>query len=246
MLRTLLLASAAGLFGVTGTTTLALAHKHHHFQSVYMSDNGMLVGANNENDENDADVVSVAEPVTYATLGNGAVYQTAAYQPAYQTAYVPANDTIVTPYGYTPYYNNGYYQGYAYDPRYAAYNPYYMGAAYGNGDPVSAAVVNTVLSAAVSGGRVDGRQVIQSLLGALVASQMQQQYQPQYQQYQQYAQYSQPVYYQQQQQFVQVQQVPVQVQSVVPVQVVPVFHVRHGDGERHGEHGDHGDHGGSD
>ncbi len=243
MIRRLLLASAAGLFGVAGTTTLGFAHSHHYFQPAYFSDNGMLVGAGDENDENDADVVAVAEPVSYATVENRTVYQTGAYPAVYQTSYVAPNDTIVTPYGYTPYYNNGYYQGYAYDPRYTAYNPYYVGAAYGNADPVSAAVVNTVLSAAVSGGHVDGRQLIQSVLGAFMASQMQQQYRQQYQQ--QYPQYSQPVY-DQPQQFVQVQQVPVQVQSVVPVQLVPIFNVRHGDREHQGEHGDHGDHGGND
>jgi len=234
MLRTLLLASAAALFAVTSTTAIASA-KHHHFQNAYVTDNGMLVGSsdnNDENDENDEDVVSVAEPVSYATVQSVPSYQT-----VYQTTYVPVNDTIVTPYGYTPVYNNGYYQGYGYNPQYATYNPYYMGAAYGNGDPLSAAVVNTVLSAAVSGGRVDGRQVLQSLLGAFVASQAQQQYQ---QQYQQYPQYSQPVYYPEQQRFVQVQSV--QVQSVIPMQVVPVYHVRHGEEHR----GDHGDHGGGD
>ncbi len=240
MLRTLLLASAAALLATTSTATIVSAREHHHFQTAYVTDNGMLVGASDYSDETDEDVVSVAEPVSYAPAQVVTLYQT-----AYQTTYIPVNDTIVTPYGYTPYDSNGYYQGYAYDPRYAAYNPYYMGAAYGNGDPLSAAVVNTVLSAAVSGNRVDGRQVIQSLLNAFVATQAQQQYQQQYQQYPQYSQ--QPAYFVQQQ---QPQYVPVQ--SVLPVQLVPVYQLRHGDGEHrggdHGDHngGDHGDHNGGD
>lgn len=97
-------------------------------------------------------------------------------------------DTIVTPYGYTPYDRNGYYQGYGYNPQYA-YNPYYAAAAYSHADPVSAAVVSTVLTAA-QGGRVEGRDLIGALVGGILQSQMQDQYRDYP------AQYAQPVYYQ--------------------------------------------------
>lgn len=237
MLRTTLLASMAAVLATLSTSAMASAHEHHRFyQNAYASDNGLIVDGNeSENDdEDDADVVSVAEPVYYAPVQTSYV--------ATQTTYVPANDTIVTPYGYNPVYNNGYYQGYGYNPQYA-YNPYYAGAAYGQGDPVSAAVVNTVLSAATNNGHVDGRTLIQSLVGGYLAAQAQQQYQQQYQQpvyqqpvypqavYQQMYQQAQPVYYPQ-------------------PQYAPVYYVRHGHrGEERGdrEHGgDHGDHGGND
>ena len=87
----------------------------------YLNDSGMLVDSQGEMDNED-DVVSVAEPAAH---------------------YVAPTDAIVTPYGYRPYYQNGYYQGYDYSPQYA-YNPYYAAAAYSPVDPVAAAVVSTV------------------------------------------------------------------------------------------------------
>jgi len=233
MLRTILLASTAAVLATFSTTAMVSAHEHRYFQNAYVSDNGMLVVTGN-NDEDDEDLASVAEPVIYAPAQSAVMYQ---------TAYVPVNDTIVTPYGYTPYYSNGYYQGYAYSPGYA-YNPYYMGAAYGNGDPVSAAVVNTVLGVVANDEHVGSGQMLQSLVGAFLAAQAQQQYQ----QYPQYPQYQQPSYYPQQAPVYYPQQyVP---QYAPPVQYVPVYVPRgdreHGDGE-HGR-GDHGggDHGGRD
>jgi hypothetical protein len=255
MLRTTLLASMAAVLATLSTSAIASAHEHHRYHhQAYASDNGLIVDGNqDDNDENDADVVSVAEPVYYAPVQTSYV--------ATQTAYVPANDTIVTPYGYNPVYNNGYYQGYGYNPQYA-YNPYYAGAAYGQGDPVSSAVVNTVLAAASNGGHVDGQTLIQSLVGGYLAAQAQQQYQQQYQQpvyqqpvyqqpvYQQVYQQQQPVYYPQPARVIRVYQ-----QHVAPVQYAPAYYVRghrgeergnreHGDGEHGGgDHGDHGDNG---
>ena len=246
MKRTLLLSGAAALVALFGVPATASAHGHHHYAK-YVNYNGVLVDANDQgDDENDDDVVSVAEPAYYAPVQSS-------YYTAMPTQYVPVNDTIVTPYGYTPQYNNGYYQGYAYNPVYSN-NPYYAGATYG-GDPVAATVVNTLVSAAANGGHVDSSTIVQSLLTGLVASQMQQQqpyygqpqpyYQPQYvQQYQpvQVYQQPQPVYVQQ---VIQRQYVPQAV--IVPQQVIRV----RGDGERHGDRGEHrgdggghGDHGG--
>lgn len=145
----------------------AVAHGHGGDYG-YLNYSGMLVDDEGEMDNED-DVVSVAEP--------------AAHYEVVQT------DSIVTPYGYTPYYQSGYYQGYGYNPQYA-YNPYYAAAEYSPVDPVSAAVVSTVLNVA-QGGRGDERDLIQALIGGLVASQLQQQYPPDYYP----PQYTQPQYY---------------------------------------------------
>lgn len=253
MLRSTLLASMAVVLAALGTSTIASAREHHKFHTALITANGTIVDANeNDNDdENDDDVVSVAEPVYYAPVQQQSyVMQTASY--------VPVNDTIVTPYGYTPVYNNGYYQGYGYNPQYA-YNPYYASAAYAPADPVSSAVVNTVVAAAANGGHVSGQTLIQSLVGGLLAAQAQQQYQQQYGQV-----YGQPVYQQQyvqqpvyQQQYVQqpvyYPQAARVIQQVMPGVVTPVY-VRHdngehrgwykqerGEGHGHGGDGDHGD-----
>ncbi len=229
MLRTTLVAGLAAVFAIFGTAATASANGHHHHS--YVSDNGLLVDSNGQNDvednnglivdennqgddeENDNDVSSVSEPVSYVPVTQSYLVQ--------RTQYVPVADTVVTPYGYTPVYNNGYYQGYGYDPRYNQ-NPYYAGAAYGNGDPVTAAVVNTVVNAASNGRHLNSGNVVQTLLGAYLASQAQQQYQQQAQN----AQY--PVYAQQYQRY------PVQrmIQQVVPVQVLH----RHGDDQGENEH----------
>lgn len=231
MLRTLLFAGTAALMATLGTAATAAAHAHHHFHYAYLNSDGLLVQTNADND----DVVSVAEPVTYAPV------QTVT---TYQPAYVPVSDTIVTPYGYMPYNQNGYYQGYAYNTQYA-YNPYYMAAAYGNQDPLSAAVVGTVLNAVASGGHVSGSQLIQSLIGGFLAAQSQQQYQQYYQpQYAQPQYYPQAVYYPQQTSVTY--PIYTQVQQVVPVspQFVPVI-IRHREHDGDGDHGHHGDHGGN-
>ncbi|GAC1358540.1 MAG: hypothetical protein NVSMB31_18960 [Vulcanimicrobiaceae bacterium] len=187
MLKTTLLAGLAAILAALSTSSMAVAHEHHHFHFADVSDPGLLIGNNDDNqdeDENDDDVVSVAEPVGYYTPIQGNFV-------AYQPQIVPVNDSVVTPYGYRPVYNNGYYQGYAYNQGYGS-NPYYAGAAYGNGDPVTAAVVNTVISAAGSNGHLNGRDIIQTLVGSYLAGQAQRQFQPQYQP--QYQQYPQPIY----------------------------------------------------
>ncbi|GAC1655938.1 MAG: hypothetical protein NVS9B12_07300 [Vulcanimicrobiaceae bacterium] len=179
MLRPTLIATAAALLGLLCIPGIATArgHSHHHF--AFGNDNGLLVDNQTQNfdNENEDDVASVGEPVTarYSRLAG------------YRQQYVPVNDTIVTPYGYAPQYNNGYYQGYGYNPQYGV-NPYYAGAAYGNGDPVSTAVITTVLNAASSGGHVSGRQLVQLLVGGYLAAQTQQQYAQYPQQYGQYPQ----------------------------------------------------------
>ncbi|MFN2529227.1 MAG: hypothetical protein ABR584_10995 [Candidatus Baltobacteraceae bacterium] len=223
-MKTVLLSGVAALVALFGVPAAASAHGHHH-QNEYVHYNGALVD-NEGDDENDDDVVSVAEPLYYAPVQSDYVVA--------QTQYVPVNDTIITPYGYRPQDDNGYYQGYGYNPAYTN-NPYYAGATYG-GDPVASAVVGTLVNAAVSGGHVNSQSVIQSLLTGLIASQMQRA-QPQYG-------YGQPQPYYQPQQYVQ-QYEPAQVyQQVIQRQLVPVavpggFVRGHGHG-----HGDEGDDGG--
>lgn len=256
MLNKTMIAMAAAAVAMLGAPAIASAHGHHYGHYRQIADNGLLVGSTygdegntygNDN-ENDEDVVSVAEPV-YATQ----------YVPV--TRYVPVSDQIVTPYGYAPQYNNGYYQGYGYNPQYAN-NPYYAGAAYGGGDPVSTAVISTVIAAAANGGHLDGQNLLGSLLGGIIASQTQPQYQNYPQQYnpypQQYQNYPQQYYPQQQyppQQYypqAQVQRVYVRPQRVYyarPQQYIqqyaPVIY-RH-DGERDREdHGNQGDQGNND
>src|SRR5215469_4631922 len=93
----------------------AQAFADNHFAVLH---DGLVISSGDADDLDDTvDVVSVAEPATQ---------------------YVVANDTIITPYGYRPYYSQGYYQGYAYNPQYT-YNPYYEAAAYSPVDPVSTA-----------------------------------------------------------------------------------------------------------
>lgn len=182
----------------------------------YLNDSGMLVDSQGEMDNED-DVVSVAEPAAH---------------------YVARTDTIVTPYGYRPYYQNGYYQGYDYNPQYA-YNPYYAAAAYSPVDPVSTAVISTVLNVA-QGGRVDGRELVQALIGGLVASQLQQQYPAQYGDYPGYpSQYAQPQYYPPQ--YAQPQYYPVQYAQPQYYAPQPYEYVRQsmprGYERHHDEHG---------
>lgn len=194
----------------------AVAHGHERTYH-----DGLVVTADDDEDfGNAADVVAVAEP-----------------SPQYV---VTTNDTIVTPYGYRPIDANGYYQGYAYNPQYA-YNPYYVAAAYSPVDPVSSAVVNTVMSA-VQGNRIDSQSLIGLLAAGLLESQMGSQ---QYDGYYAQPQYVQPQYVQPQYvvpqyvqtQYVQPQYVPVR---YVPVQVLPARYVRM---RWHGKDGDHDDQG---
>lgn len=222
MLRTTLGLSFAALLATVSTAAMASANENRYFHHAYVGDTGLLVDASENNDENDGDVVSIAEPV-YAAVPE---------RVSYATQYVPVNDTIATPYGYNPYYNNGYYQGYGYNPQYA-YNPYYLGATYGGADPVSAAVVNTVVTAALNGGHVNGRDVVQSLVGGILAGQAQEQYQQQYQQQEQYPQ--------------QYQQYPVYRQQypVYPV-YQPRYNGRHNDGQGDNNDEDNNDEGGGD
>jgi len=225
-MKTVLLSGLAALVALFGVPAVASAHGHHA-QFGYANYNGVLVD-NQGDDENDDDVVSVGEPNYYAPVESSYV--------AAQTQYVPVNDTIVTPYGYTPQYDDGYYQGYAYNPAYTN-NPYYAGATYG-GDPVASAVVGTLVNAAVSGGHVNSQNVIQSLLTGLIASQMQRS-QPQYGYWQpQYGQpHGQPQYNQQYQTVPVYQQPqPVYVPQVIQ-QYVPAVR---GDGEHGGDGGDNG------
>jgi len=233
MIRTILVGGMAALFAIFGSGATASANGNHHPYS-YVNDNGLLVDTdgqdvqdtndlivdeNNQGDDedNDGDVSSVAEPFSYVPVQQSAF-----------TQYVPVADTVVTPYGYAPVYNNGYYQGYGYDPRYNQ-NPYYAGAAYGNGDPVTAAVVNMVVRAAANG-RLNSRNVVQSLLGAYLASQAQQQYEN--------GQY--PVYAQQYQRY---QGYPAQrvIQQIIPNQVLQRHGDDQGENDQENDNGDGGD-----
>lgn len=204
---------AAILTAATASWPLALPAVADGHDRVFHD--GLVIAGDDDSDFGNAvDVVAVAEP-----------------SPQYV---VTTNDTIVTPYGYRPYYANGYYQGYAYNPEYS-YNPYYVAAAYSPVDPMSAAVVNTVMSA-VQGNHIESRDLIGLLLAGLLASQGGSQdgsgYNgPQYGQ----PQYVQPQYVQTQ--YIQSQYVPVQ---YVPVQYLPVRYVRV---KWHGKHGDHDDQG---
>jgi len=168
------------------------------------------------------DVVAVAEPVYYAPARVQTTY--VAYRPTYVTT---VSDAIVTPYGYTPVVSNGYYQGYGYAPQYA-FNPYYAGAAYGNGiDPLAASVVSAVAYTARNGGDTDAAGVVSSLISGFLASSAGPNYPA-----------CAPGYVVPQGVYVQ----PVQPQYVVPV--APAYVYWRGDGEGdQGEDGWHHDHG---
>lgn len=173
MLRIALsLLTAAILAGSSTAAALAHGHGEGHYRHAYA---GSALVVDGDNASDDDDVVSVAEPAVQ-------------YVPA-TTTYVTTNDAVVTPYGYAPVYNNGYYQGYNYNPQYA-YNPYYAAAVYSNTDPLATAVVSTVANVLSNGGHVSSSSLVSSLLNGFLAAQAQQQYQQQYNQ--------QPYYYPQQ------------------------------------------------